>query len=97
MCVCVCVDKRTGAEKLSATQALLTQHEESLRRADRDRRALNERIKELERLSLNTETERKRVEVRLILSQLTPSRDECSIDPEQNSITSHCLTKVTVV
>lgn len=71
---CVCADKRAADEKMSSTQALLQQQEESLRRADRDRRALNERIKELERLSLNTETERKRVEVRLISFRLTSSR-----------------------
>lgn len=50
--------------KLSSAQALLHQQDESLRRGERERRALNERIKELERLSLNAEAERKRVEVR---------------------------------
>lgn len=60
----VCVDKRAVDGKLSSAQALLQQQDESLRRGERERRALNERIKELERLSLNAEAERKRVEVR---------------------------------
>lgn len=62
--LCVCVDKRVLDDKLSTAQAQLHQQEELQRRGERDRRALNDKIKELERIVLNTETERKRVEVR---------------------------------
>lgn len=57
-------DKRAVDGKLSSAQALLQQQDESLRRGERERRAFNERIKELERLSLTAEAERKRAEVR---------------------------------
>lgn len=64
VCVFVCVDKRGVDVKLSSAQALLHEQDESLRRGERERRALNERIKELERLCLSAEAERRRVEVR---------------------------------
>lgn len=62
--VCVCADKRGVDVKLSSAQALLHEQDESLRRGERERRALNERIQELERLCLSAEAERRRVEVR---------------------------------
>lgn len=62
--VCVCLDKRVLDDKLSTTQAQMHQQEELQRRGERDRRALNDKIKELERILLNTEAERRRVEVR---------------------------------
>lgn len=62
--MCVCLDKRVLDDKLSTAQAQLNQQEELQRRGERDRRALNDKIIELERVLTNTLAERKRVEVR---------------------------------
>lgn len=47
--VCVNVGKRGLDERLTTTQIFLQQQEEAVRRGDRERRALTDRVKDLER------------------------------------------------
>uniref|UniRef100_A0A8B9RJA6 Ciliary rootlet coiled-coil, rootletin n=1 Tax=Astyanax mexicanus TaxID=7994 RepID=A0A8B9RJA6_ASTMX len=56
VCVCVCVGKRGVDSRLSSTQAMLQQQEECVRRGERERRALTERVNELERTLQNCVT-----------------------------------------
>lgn len=66
MCVLMCVvflGKRGVDERLTTTQMLLQQQEEVARRADRERRALTDRVKDLERALQASDTDRKHTQV----------------------------------
>lgn len=69
--VCVCVwgaGKRGLDERLTTTQILLQQQEEGVRRGDRERRALSDRVKSLERCLQTSESEKKHAQVRSVCS-----------------------------
>ena len=61
--MCVIVAKRGLDERLTATQILLQQQEELVRRGDRERRALTDRVKDLERALQASETDKKHTQV----------------------------------
>lgn len=61
--MCVTVGKRGVDERLSTTQILLQQQEEAVRRGDRERRALTDRVKDLERALQATEMDKKHTQV----------------------------------
>lgn len=64
MCfTCASAGKRGLEERLSTTQILLQQQEEAVRRADRDRRAVTDRLKDLERALQVSETDKKHMQV----------------------------------
>lgn len=60
---CVIVAKRALDEHLMATQILLQQQEEMVRRGDRERRALTDRVKDLDRSLQASETDKKHTQV----------------------------------
>lgn len=62
------VGKRGLDERLTTTQILLQQREEVVRRGDRERRALTDRVKELERALQASEMDKKHTQVRTHLS-----------------------------
>lgn len=64
--VCVNLGKRAVDERLSSTQIVLQQQEETMRRADRERRALTDRVKDLERALQASEAERKHIQVQVL-------------------------------
>lgn len=55
--------KRGLEERLSTTQILLQQQKEVVRRAERDRRAATDRLKDLERALHVSETDKKHMQV----------------------------------
>lgn len=59
--------KRGLDERLTTTQVLLQQQEDAVRRGDRERRALSERVKELERLLQASETDKRHTQVHRLL------------------------------
>lgn len=63
MLTCVTVGKRGLDERLTATQILLQQQEEVARRGDRERRALADRAKDLERALQASEMDKKHTQV----------------------------------
>jgi len=63
MLLCVFSGKRGLDERLSTTQILLQQQEEAVRRGDRERRALVDRVKDLERSLQASETDKKHTQV----------------------------------
>lgn len=60
----VAAGKRGLDERLTTTQILLQQQEEAVRRGDRERRALTDRVKDLERALQASEMDRKHTQVR---------------------------------
>uniref|UniRef100_A0A3P9BZZ5 Ciliary rootlet coiled-coil, rootletin n=1 Tax=Maylandia zebra TaxID=106582 RepID=A0A3P9BZZ5_9CICH len=54
--------KRGLDERLTTTQILLQQQEEAVRRGDRERRALSDRVKDLERALQASETDKKHIQ-----------------------------------
>lgn len=63
MLLCVIVGRRGLDERLTTTQILLQQQEETVRRGDRERRALSDRVKDLERALQASEVDRKHTQV----------------------------------
>lgn len=61
--MCFRPGKRGVDGRLSSTQAMLQQQEETVRRGERERRALTDRVKELERALQTAETEKKHTQV----------------------------------
>lgn len=59
--------KRGLDERLTTTQILLQQQEEAVRRGDRERRALSDRVKELERSLQSSEADKKHTQVHALL------------------------------
>lgn len=57
------VGQRGLDERLTTTQILLQQQEEAVRRGDRERRALTDRVKDLERALQASEMDRKHTQV----------------------------------
>lgn len=55
--------KRGLDERLTTTQILLQQQEEAVRRGDRERRALSDRVKDLERALQASEQDKKHTQV----------------------------------
>lgn len=63
MFTCVTVVKRGLDERLTTTQIMLQQQEEAVRRGDRERRALTDRVKDLERALHTSEMDKKHTQV----------------------------------
>lgn len=63
---CAGAGKRGLDERLTTTQILLQQQEEAVRRGDREKRALADRVKDLERSLQTSETDKKHTQVRLL-------------------------------
>lgn len=61
--MCVTVGKRGLDERLTTTQILLQQQEEAVRRGDRERRALTDKAKDLERALQASEMDKKHTQV----------------------------------
>lgn len=61
--MCVTVGKRGLDERLTTTQILLQQQEEAVRRGDRERRVLTDRVKDLERALQASEMDKKHTQV----------------------------------
>lgn len=61
------VGKRGLDERLTTTQILLQQQEEVVRRGDRERRALTDRVRDLERALQASEADKKHTQVRACL------------------------------
>ena len=61
--MCVAIGRRGLDERLTTTQMLLQQQEETVRRGDRERRALSDRVKDLERMLQASETDKKHTQV----------------------------------
>lgn len=61
--MCVFAGKRGVDERLTTTQVLLQQQEEVVRRGDRERRALSDRVNDLERALQTSEMDRKHTQV----------------------------------
>lgn len=64
---CLIIGKRGLDERLTTTQILLQQQEEAVRRGDRERRALSDRVKDLERALQASETDKKHIQVLHVL------------------------------
>uniref|UniRef100_A0A8C8DBX3 Rootletin-like coiled-coil domain-containing protein n=1 Tax=Oncorhynchus tshawytscha TaxID=74940 RepID=A0A8C8DBX3_ONCTS len=64
-CLCFRPGKRGVDGRLSSTQAILQQQEETARRGERERRTLTDRVKELERALQTVETEKKHTQDQL--------------------------------
>ncbi len=62
--MCVTVGRRGLDERLTTAQILLQQQEEVVRRGDRERRALTDRVKDLERTLQASEMDKKHTQVR---------------------------------
>lgn len=54
-------------ERLTTTHTLLQQQEEMVRRGDRERRALSDRVKDLERTLQTSEMDRKHTQVHTLV------------------------------
>lgn len=63
------VGKRGLDERLTTTQILLQQQEEAVRRGDRERRALTDRVKDLERALQASEMDKKHTQVHTHISE----------------------------
>ena len=61
--MCVTVGKRGLDERLTTTQIFLQQQEEAVRRGDRERRALTDRVKDLERALQASDMDKKHTQV----------------------------------
>lgn len=61
--------KRGLDERLTTTQILLQQQEEVVRRGDRERRALTDRVKDLERALQASEMDKKHTQVHTHISE----------------------------
>lgn len=70
--MCVIVGKRGLDERLTTTQILLQQQEEAVRRGDRERRALTDRVKDLERALQASEMDKKHTQVHTQCTIHTP-------------------------
>lgn len=61
--MCVTVGRRGLDERLTTAQILLQQQEEAVRRGDRERRALTDRVKDLERALQASDMDKKHTQV----------------------------------
>ncbi len=61
--MCETLGKRGLDDRLTTTQILLQQQEETVKRGDRERRALTDRVKDLERALQASEMDKKHTQV----------------------------------